>query len=600
MAEQHVERRLAAVLAADVVGYSRLMASDEEGTLARLNVLRRQFLEPTIAEHRGRIVKRTGDGLLIEFGSAIDATRCAVQTQQGMAKRNENVPADQRIDMRIGIHIGDIIIEEGDIFGDGVNVAARLEGIAQPGGISISEDAWRQVQGKVTANFVDTGEQRLKNIPRPVRVYCLKLDGEGATEPAAAPLPSPEQPSIAVLPFQNMSGDLEQDHFCDGLVEDIITTLSKLAGLRVIARNSSFVYKGRSVDVREAAKQLGVRHILVGSVRKSGNRIRASVQLIDAKDGAHVWAERYDRSIEDIFAIQDEITLILATEMQVRLTEGEQARLRYTTTSNVEAWTYWVQGLSYHHQAIAKENQSSARLCWEKALALDPTSAALNAMLGFIHCLDARFGWWDDREAAIVKAHSYADRALELDPNNADGHIALGVLCLLKERYDEAVAHTRKAVQLAPGSADIANLAGFILALSGCPEEALVLAQKSIALSPNHPTLYLGVLGNAYRLSGQIEEAIAAFEAYNARSPGFGLADLVIAYQENGQPEKSKDAARRLLLARRDFTIAAWLKTQVRRDKARLEADVAALRTAGLAMGECSFSSQKLAHTVGG
>jgi len=437
----------------------------------------------------------------------------------------------------------------------------------------------------VTANFVDTGEQRLKNIPRPVRVYCWKLDGEGATEPAPAPLPSPEQPSIAVLPFQNMSGDLEQDHFCDGLVEDIITTLSKLAGLRVIARNSSFVYKGRSVDVREAAKQLGVRYILVGSVRKSGNRIRASVQLIDAKDGAHVWAERYDRSIEDIFAIQDEITLILATEMQVRLTEGEQARLRYTTTSNVEAWTYWVQGLSYHHQAIAKENQSSARLCWEKALALDPTSAALNAMLGFIHCLDARFGWWDDREAAIVKARSYADRALELDPNNADGHIALGVLCLLKERYDEAVSHTRKAVQLAPGSADIANLAGFILALSGCPEEALVLAQKSIALSPNHPTLYLGVLGNAYRLSGQIEEAIAAFEAYNARSPGFGLADLVIAYHENGQPEKSKDAARRLLSARRDFTIAMWLKTQVRRDKARLEADVAALRTAGLAMG---------------
>ena len=286
----------------------------------------------------GGIVKRTGDGLLIEFGSAIDAARCAVQTQQGMAKRNENVPADQRIDMRIGIHIGDIIIEEGDIFGDGVNVAARLEGIAQPGGISISEDAWRQVQGKVTANFVDTGEQRLKNIPRPVRVYCLKLDGEGATEPAAAPLPSPEQPSIAVLPFQNMSGDLEQDHFCDGLVEDIITTLSKLAGLRVIARNSSFVYKGRSVDVREAAKQLGVRYILVGSVRKSGNRIRATVQLIDANDGAHVWAERYDRSIEDIFAIQDEITLILATEMQVRLTEGEQARLRYTTTSNVEAY----------------------------------------------------------------------------------------------------------------------------------------------------------------------------------------------------------------------------------------------------------------------
>ena len=580
------KRKLAAILAADVVGYSRLAGADEERTLARLRALRSDLIDPAVAVHHGRVVKRTGDGSIIEFRSVVDAVRCAIEVQNGMVERNAGVPPDRRIEFRVGVHLGDVVEEgDGDLMGDGVNIAARLEGIAQPGGISISEDAWRQVQGKVTANFVDTGEQRLKNIPRPVRVYCLKLDGEGATELAAAPLPSPEQPSIAVLPFQNMSGDLEQDHFCDGLVEDIITTLSKLAGLRVIARNSSFVYKGRSVDVREAAKQLGVRHILVGSVRKSGNRIRASVQLIDAKDGAHVWAERYDRSIEDIFAIQDEITLILATEMQVRLTEGEQARLRYTTTSNVEAWTYWVQGLSYHHQAIAKENQSSARLCWEKALALDPTSAALNAMLGFIHGLDARFGWWDDREAAIVKARSYADRALELDPNNADGHIALGVLCLLKERYDEAVSHTRKAVQLAPGSADIANLAGFILALSGCPEEALVLAQKSIALSPNHPTLYLGVLGNAYRLSGQIEEAIAAFEAYNARSPGFGLADLVIAYHENGQSEKSKDAARRLLSARRDFTIAAWLKTQVRRDKARLEADVAALRTAGLDMG---------------
>ena len=259
MAEQNVERRLAAVLAADVVGYSLMMAADEEGTLARLNSCRRELWEPTIAEHRGRVVKRSGDGMLVEFGSVVDAARCAILTQQGMVKRNDGVPCDKRIDIRIGIHVGDIIIEEGDIFGDGVNIAARLEGIAQPGGISISEDAWRQVQGKVTANFVDAGEQNLKNIPRPLRVYRLKLEEERAAPPAASPTPSPEQPSIAVLPFQNMSGDPEQEHFCDGLVEDIITTLSKLAGLRVIARNSSFVYKGRSVDVREAAKQLGVR-----------------------------------------------------------------------------------------------------------------------------------------------------------------------------------------------------------------------------------------------------------------------------------------------------------------------------------------------------
>jgi adenylate cyclase len=245
-----------------------------------------------------------------------------------------------------------------------------------------------------------------------VRVYRVKIDGEDTIHPSATVPSVPDKPSIAVLPFQNMSGDPEQEHFCDGLVEDIITTLSKLAGLRVIARNSSFVYKGRSVDVREAAKQLGVRHVLEGSVRKSGNRIRITAQLIDAKDGAHVWAERYDRAVDDIFAIQDEITLVLATEMQVKLTEGEQARLRYTTTHNVEAWTYWVQGLASLRQAVSKENNASALLCWEKALTLDPASAALNAMLGFIHCLDARFGWWDNRETAIIKAQAYADRAL--------------------------------------------------------------------------------------------------------------------------------------------------------------------------------------------
>ena len=418
-----------------------------------------------------------------------------------------------------------------------------------------------------------------------MRVYRVKIDGEPGTDLTASPLQAPERPSIAVLPFQNMSGDPEQGHFCDGLVEDIITTLSKLAGLRVIARNSSFVYKGRSVDVREAAKQLGVRYILEGSVRKSGNRIRITAQLIDAKDGAHVWAERYDRAIDDIFAIQDEITLVLATEMQVKLTEGEQARLRYTTTHNVEAWTYWVQGLASFRQAVTKENNASALLCWEKALALDPASTALNAMLGFIHCLDARFGWWDDRETAIIKARAYADRALQLDPNNADGYIALGLLCWLREQYDEAVFNARKAVQLAPGSADVAELASFILTPSGYPEEGLVLLQKAITLSPNHPPVYLGSLGNAYRLSGQIDEAIAAFETYNARSPGFGLVDLVIAYQENGQADKAKDAAKRLLSARRDFTIAAWLKTQFRRDRALLEADVAALRAAGLDRG---------------
>ena len=522
-----------------------------------------------------------GDGALVEFASAVDAVTCAIEIQRQLREHDAGGTEASPIRFRIGIHVGDIIIEGDDILGDGVNIAARIEGVAEPGGISISEDAWRQVQGKIAANFVDAGEQSLKNIARPVRVYRVELGKQGA--PAAPKAPLPDTPSIAVLPFQNMSGDPEQDHFCDGLVEDIITTLSKLAGLRVIARNSSFVYKGRSVDVREAAKQLGVRYILEGSVRKSGNRIRIAAQLINAKDGTHLWAERYDRAIDDIFAIQDEITLVLATEMQVKLTQGEQARLRYTTTHNVEAWTYWVQGLS-HFQEVTKENFGSARFYWEKALALDPGSAALNAMLGLVHCLAGRFGWWDSRETALGKARAYVDRALEIDPGNADACIASSILYWLNDRYDEAVVDASKAVQLAPGSADVASMASQVLAQSGNPEEALNQAEKAIGLSPNHPAVYLGTLGQAYRLAGRTEKAIAAFKAYNFRSPGFGLIDLVILYQENGQQDEARQTAKCLLEARRDFTITSWLKTQFRRDTERLEADVAALRAAGLPM----------------
>jgi adenylate cyclase len=585
MTEERLQRRLAAILSADVVGYSRLMGLDEAGTLSRLNALRRELIDPAIAAHAGRIVKLMGDGALVEFASVVDAVTCAIEIQRQLRERDAGGSEANPIQFRIGINVGDIIIEGDDIFGDGVNIAARVESVAAPGGISLSEDAWRQVQGKVAATFVDSGEHSLKNIARTVRVYRVELGGEGTTQPTAPVSVLPDKPSIAVLPFTNMSGDAEQDYFCDGLVEDIITTLSKLPGLRVIARNSSFVYKGRSVDVREAAKQLGVRYILEGSVRKSGNRVRITAQLIDAKDGTHLWAERYDRAMDDIFAIQDEITLVLATEMQVKFTEGEQARLHYTTTKNVEAWTYWVQGLSHYRGPTTKENLGPARLYWEKALALDPTSAALNAMLGFIHCLDARFSWWDDRETALGKARIYTDKALELEPGNADAYRTSSVLLLAQGRYEEAVVNARRSVQLAPGSADVGELASFVLASSGYPEEALILIEKAMALNPNHPAVYFGILGNAYRLAGRIGEAIVAFKAYHARNPGFGLTDLVIIYQESGPAEEARRTAEQLMAARPGFTIAAWLKTQfIRRDTARVEADTAALRDAGLPM----------------
>ena len=501
-------RKLAAILAADVVGFSRLTGVDEDRTLARLRALRSDLIDPTIAVHHGRVVKRTGDGALVEFRSVVDAVRCAVEIQSAMVERNAGVPAERRIEFRIGVHLGDVVEEsDGDLMGDGVNIAARLEGIAQPGAICLSEDAYRQVRARLDLEVNDLGPKELKNIAEPVRVYSLQVGlpaqpeapapaGPAKAETFRAPPALPDKPSIAVLPFQNMSGDAEQDYFCDGLVEDIITTLSKLDGLRVIARNSSFVYKGRSVDVRDVAQQLGVRHVLEGSVRRSGVRLRITAQLIDAADGSHLWAERYDRAVDDIFAIQDEITLVLATEMQVKLTDGEQARMRYTTTSNVEAWTHWAKGMSYHRQPPSRDSRLAAQLCWEKALALDPNSAPLNALLGFIHCLDARFGWKDTFETAKGKARRYAERALELDPGNADAHITSGMVLLMEERHDKAVAEARGAVRLAPGSADVAQLAGFILLAAGYPEEAALLVEKSMH---SQPELSLGLSRNAWR-----------------------------------------------------------------------------------------------------
>ena len=585
MPEERVQRRLAAILAADVVGYSRLIGADEAGTLAALRDVWTERLNPAVATHRGRVVKMLGDGALIEFASAVDAVECAVAFQEAMANHNSARPGREPIEFRIGVNLGDIVVDGDDIFGDGVNVAARLEGQAPKTGILVSDAVHAQIKGKVGVAFLDAGELSLKNIETPVRAWRWGGDGSPAQAPKKAPTDSDEVPSIAVLPFANMSGDPEQDFFADGLVEDIITTLSKLAGLRVIARNSSFVYKGHAVDVREAAKQLGVRYVLEGSVRKSANRIRITAQLIDAACGSHVWAERYDRAMDDIFVVQDEITLVLATEMQVNLTDGEQARLHYTTTSNVEAWTYWVKGLSHHRRAVTKENSTRALSCWQRALALDPTSAALNGMLGFMHYVDARFGWWDDRQTARGKARSYADRALELDPENPDANTASSFVLLLEGRYDEAAVHARRAARLAPGSADAATFACFVLAFSGYPQEAVAHGERAMTLSPNYPGYYLGHLGNAYRLAGRVGEAITAFKAYNVRNAGFGLADLVIAYQQIDQPEEAKGTARQLLSIRRDFTIASWSDTQFfRSDTAQLEADIAALRAAGLPM----------------
>ena len=355
-----------------------------------------------------------------------------------------------------------------------------MEGIAEAGAICLSDDAYRQVKAQLDLQVSDLGATQLKNIADPMRVYSLQVGKPAEAKPVppvevkaddtvpAFRAPS-DKPSIAVLPFQNLSGDPQQEFFADGLVEDIITTLSKLAGLTVIARNSTFAYKGRAIDLRDVGKQLGVRYLLEGSVRRGGDRIRVTAQLIDAQTGSHLWAERYDRPLDDIFAVQDEITLVIAAEMQVKLTEGEQARLHYTTTSNVEAWSLWVQGRSFATQAVSKDNWGRALALWQKALALEPNSSPLNAAVGLVHIADARFGWWDDRPTALAKGRRHAEKALSVDPENADAHIAAGYADIIEGRWDNAIAHVRKAVEAAPLSADAASWPRFFWPARGSP-----------------------------------------------------------------------------------------------------------------------------------
>jgi len=579
-----MERRLAAILVADIVGYSRLMNKDEAGTHRAAKATFSEFVEPKADQFRGRIVKGTGDGVLVEFASAVDAVAFAVDIQSGMRERNHNVPESRQILFRIGVNIGDIIIEPDDIYGDGVNIAARLEGLANPGGICISRNVFNQTKNKLDVRFKHMGEQELKNISEAVQVYRVVMSDED--EAAAAErdefLPPPDRPSIAVLPFDNMSGDPEQEYFTDGLVDDIITTLSKLSGLLVIARDSCFVFKGRKVDVRQVARELGVRYVLEGSVRIVGKRVRINVQFTDAKIGANIWAERYDRDIGDIFAVQDEVTIALATEMQVQFMEGEQARLQYSTTHNVEAWSNFVKGLHFFRESVSAQSMVQAKEWWEKAIALDPESASLNAMLGFLHCVAARFGWWGGRDSEMLKSANYTKRAIALDSNNAEAHRASGFLHLVQKSHDEAVAEMQEAESLAPNSADIAATASYVFCSSGLAEESVIAIERAIRLHPSHPPRYVGHLGNAYRLAGRFDEAIAAFKKYDVLSPGFGLVDLVIVYKQLKRNEAAESAAARLLAVRPRFTVRDWIETQLLSDDKRLESEIRALIESGL------------------
>ena len=490
MTAERVERRLAAVLAADVAGYSRLMGLDEEGTLARLKAVRKALVDPTIACHRGRIVKTTGDGMLVEFASAVDAVRGAVEVQRAMADQNTSVPQDQRIEFRIGIHVGDIIIDDNDIFGDGVNVAARLEGIAEPGGVCISEDAQRQIRGKVDSALVDMGPQSLKNIAEPIRVWRLQIGARSSSAATKKPaieaaLILPDKPSIAVLPFLNMSGDPEQEYFADGTVEDIITALSRFKSLFVIARNSSFAYKGKAVDIKHVGRELGVRYVLEGSVRKAGGHLRITGQLIDVTTGAHLWADRFDGALEDIFALQDRVTQQVIGAIAPEIERAEIDRASRKPIRSVDAVTECYRGLAHLHSPTSPENNDAALQHFMNAMAVDPAFPL--AYGGAAGCLLIRRmnRWPADIPADDAQLLAFAERIRELRTDDASVLTAIGMpLFYALVDCDAGIELVDRAIQLNPNCAAAYVTRGFFKVWDGGSDTAIADFEQSMRLSP--------------------------------------------------------------------------------------------------------------------
>jgi adenylate cyclase len=586
MAKDRLSGKLAVILHADVAGSTALVQKDEHLAHERIQDTFRRF-SGTIERYQGRVRELRGDALLAEFDRASDAVTAvlAFQAEQAeyVAQLNDNI---QPV-VRVGIALGEVIIADNTVTGAGVVLAQRIEQLAEPGGLCITAAIHEALPQRMPFDQKNLGEQHVKGFDEHIRVYAMSLTpGSTIPKPNIPPqgeaLRLPDKPSIAVLPFTNMSGDPEQEYFADGLVDDIITTLSKLSGLLVIARDSCFVYKDRKVDVRQVARELGVQYVLEGSVRIVSKRVRINVRFTDAKMGANIWAQRYDREIGDIFAVQDEVTLALATEMQVQFLEGEQARLQYSTTQNVDAWSNWVKGLFYFRASLSNEHRGKALECWETAISLDPKSASLNAILGYLHCVNARFGWWHDRETVMLKSSAYIEKALKLESNNAEAHRASGFHLLLRNCHDEAVAEIRKAENLSPSSADIAATASYIYSCSGLADEAVIAIERAIRRHPNHPPRYFGHLGNAYRLAGRFDEAITAFNEYHELSPGYGLIDLVLINKQLDRNEEAIFEATRLLAVNPEFTVRAWIDTQFLKDPARLESEISALTESGL------------------
>ena len=555
MASSDVQRKLTAILVSDVVGYSRLMGDDPEGTLTTLTTYRQVFSDK-IKEYKGRVVNAPGDSLLAEFGSVLDAVSCAAEIQRELAERNEELPDTRRMDFRIGVTLGDVLVKQKALYGDGVNIAARLESLAEPGGICISDKAHTEVENRLPLHFEYFGEQQVKNIEQPVRVsrvlskpgaaahrvvrasrlgerkgkliglaasavivallvaggfYFTRPAEESAETVAEKGLSLPDRPSIAVLPFVNISGDPEQEYFADGITENIITDLSQLRDLMVIARNSVFTYKGKSVDVRQVSRELGVRHVLEGSVQKAGDRVRITAQLVDAVTAEHIWAARWDRPMKDIFDLQDEITRNVVDSLEVTLTEGEDAVLWRRSTHSPRAYELFLKARSLQ-LIFTKESVLQARTLYKEALALDPDFVIAIVWLGWSHWLEIPNGWSADIKASIRRSEELARQAIAVDPNSSDGYGLLGAINLAMERHDDAVRSLERSLALAPGNASPHALLAALLPLveEPVPQRALSLAKKAIRLNPNPPSWYWTSLASTSYMSGDLDGAEAA------------------------------------------------------------------------------------------
>jgi len=628
MATEDFKRKLTAILSADVKGYSRLMGEDEEATVRTITA-HRKVITSVIEKYRGRVVDSPGDNILAEFVSVVDAVQSAVEIQEVIRAKNAELPDDRRMEFRIGINLGDVIQEGERIYGDGVNIAARVEGVADPGGICISGSAYEQIENKLALGYEYIGEHTVKNIVKPIRVYRVPTGPETlqkVTEekkpapswqrsaiavviallvvaggvaiwksyrPFTPPMevasvekmafPLPDKPSIAVLPFNNLSGDPEQEYFSDGMTEQIITGLSKISSLFVVARNSTFAYKGQPVKIQKVSEELGVRYVLEGSVQKSGERVRINAQLIDAIKGNHLWSETYDRELKDIFAVQDDITQKILTALQVQLTRGEQARIYARGTNNLKAYLKYLQAYEKWIQ-MNKESNALARQLAEESIALDPDYAVPYLILAATHMMDVFLGSSKSPKDSIKQAMELNKKAMALDDSLPTAHSQLGLLYTMTRQHDKGVAEAERGVELDPNSSVAHDLLGMTLYYAGRPEEAIPVLKKAIRLAPFAPAKFYYHLGVAYLHTGQCDKAISACEKAVRRGSNDPAAHrcATAAYSICGREEEAQTAAAEVLRLNSNFSCDHYAKRLPYKNQADIDRLVGALRKAGL------------------